>query len=243
MRVQADLCHTEPNRCIVKVTGWHGDDPLGSALGEGPTAESAEDRALERLIKRLANKQTHTNGVDSDEIQQTEYDSVKNRNKYKKKEYQEIEESSPSDTITQMSTLENQIDAQKDPEDWSDELAAIDHELKRIGWDRDQEMLYLERCFGHPSRHRITRYSDLTSFLNQLKEINPGEGPNQACKPIRRADLLKQCDQVLEKLRWTSEQARRYLQEKLKVRSRQQLNDQQLINFNMLLESELTTKG
>ena len=117
------------------------------------------------------------------------------------------------------------------------------HELQRIGWDREQEMLYLERCFGHASRHRITRYSDLTAFLNQLKLIKAGEGPNQAGKPIRRADLLNQCDQVLEKLSWPPEQARRYLQEQLKVRSRQQLNDQQLLSFNMLLEAELMTKG
>ncbi len=242
MRIQAKLCHTEQNRCIVQVSGWDGDDPLGSALGEGATAESAEDRALERLIKRLAHKKPHTNAVDSDEILESQSNPITNR-EFKRLQYQQDDENSASVEKTQMSTLESQVDTQKDPEDWSDELAAIDHELKRIGWDRKQEMLYLERCFGHASRHRITQYSDLTSFLNQLKEIKTGESPNQACQPIRRADLINQCDQVLEKLRWTPEQARKYLKEQLKVRSRQQLNDQQLLSFNKLLEAESNAKG
>ena len=240
MQIQAKLCHTEPNRCIVRVSGWLGGEPLGSALGEGPTAESAEDRALERLITRLSNKKLHSDGVDLDEIEHTQSIAIDNK-KLKKKENQQVDEHSPSEAIKKMSTLKHLHDTQKDPEDWSDELAAIDHELQRIGWEREEEMFYLERCFGYASRHRITRYSDLTSFLNQLKEIKPGEGPNQSGKPSPRADLLNQCDKVLEKLKWNPEQARSYLQEQLKVRSRQQLNDQELLKFIMLLEAELKT--
>ncbi|WP_231906072.1 hypothetical protein [Prochlorococcus sp. MIT 1306] len=153
--------------------------------------------------------------------------------------FQKDEQNHQPNNIEQLSTSEHQVYNQMDPEDWSDELAAIDHELQRVGWDRDQEMLYLQKCFGHSSRHRITRYSELNSYLNQLKELKPGEGPNEAGKPLRRTDLLNQCDQLLEKLRWTPEQGRRYLQEQLKARSRQQLNDQQLLSFNMLLEAEL----
>ena len=240
MQIQVKLCHTDPNRCIVHVSGWQGGEPLGSALGEGPTAESAEDRALGRLIQRLANKTSHPNDSDLVETQETQSDASTNE-RLITVPFQKDEQNYQPKNTEQLSTSEHQVDAQTDPEDWSDELAAIDHELQRIGWDREEEMLYLQKCFGHSSRHRITRYSDLTSFLNQLKGLKPGEDPNEASQPLRRTDLLSQCDQLLEKLRWTPEQGRRYLQEQLKARSRQQLNDQQLLSFNMLLEAELIT--
>ncbi|KZR64251.1 hypothetical protein PMIT1306_01223 [Prochlorococcus sp. MIT 1306] len=238
MQIQVKLCHTDSNRCIVHVSGWQGGDPLGSALGEGPTAESAEDRAIERLIQRLANKTSLLYDSDLVETQETGSDSSTNK-RLISVPFQKDEQNHQPNNIEQLSTSEHQVYNQMDPEDWSDELAAIDHELQRVGWDRDQEMLYLQKCFGHSSRHRITRYSELNSYLNQLKELKPGEGPNEAGKPLRRTDLLNQCDQLLEKLRWTPEQGRRYLQEQLKARSRQQLNDQQLLSFNMLLEAEL----
>ena len=240
MQIQVKLCHTDPNRCIVHVSGWQGGEHLGSALGEGPTAESAEDRALGRLIQRLANKTSHLNDSDLVETQETKTDASTNK-RLIRVPFQKDEQNHQPKNTEQLSTSEHQVDAQTDPEDWSDELAAIDHELQRIGWDREQEMLYLQKCFGHSSRHRITRYSELNAYLNQLKELKPGEGPNEAGKPLRRTDLLNQCDQLLEKLRWTPEQGRRYLQEQLKARSRQQLNDQQLLSFNMLLEAELIT--
>ncbi len=240
MQIQVKLCHTDPNRCIVHVSGWQGGEPLGSALGEGATAESAEDRALGRLIQRLANKRSYLNDSDLVETQENESDASTNK-RLIRVPFQKDEENHQPKNTEQLSTSEHQVDAQTDPEDWSDELAEIDHELQRIGWDRGQEMFYLQKCFGHSSRHRITRYSDLTSYLNQLKELKPGAGPNEAAKPLRRTDLLNQCDQLLEKLRWTPEQGRRYLQEQLKARSRQQLNDQQLLSFNMLLEAELIT--
>ena len=79
MQIQVKLCHTDPNRCIVHVSGWQGGEPLGSALGEGPTAESAEDRALGRLIQRLTNKTSHLNDSDLVETQETDSDSSTNK--------------------------------------------------------------------------------------------------------------------------------------------------------------------
>ncbi|KGG24678.1 hypothetical protein EV13_0657 [Prochlorococcus sp. MIT 0702] len=226
----------------MQVSGWQGGEPLGSALGEGPTAESAEDRALGRLIQRLANKTSPLNDSDLVETQEAESDASTNK-RLIRVPFKKDEQIRQPNNAEQVSASEHQVEALTDPEDWSDELAAIDNELQRIGWDREQEMLYLQKCFGHSSRHRITRYSDLTSFLNQLKELKPGEDPNEAGKPLRRTDLLNQCDQLLEKLRWTPDQGRRYLQDQLKARSRQQLNDQQLLSFNMLLEAELITNS
>ena len=117
-------------------------------------------------------------------------------------------------------------------------LTAIDLELKRIGWGRDQERIFLERAFGHAGRHRLTRYADLVAYLRQLRQFQPGDQPEQAMVPIRRGDLISQGDQMLRDLGWSGEKARHFLDQHLKAKSRQQLSDEQLLQFNMLLEEQ-----
>ena len=125
-----------------------------------------------------------------------------------------------------------------DPEDWSEELTSIDLELKRIGWGREQEQQYLERAFGHASRHRLTRYADLVAYLRQLRQLQQGDQPEQSSVPIRRSDLITQGDAMLKQLNWSGDQARTFLNQHLQANSRQQLSDEQLLQFNMLLEEQ-----
>jgi hypothetical protein len=132
---------------------------------------------------------------------------------------------------------------QADPDDWSDELAELDVQLQRLGWDRSQEGVYLERCFGHPSRSRITSYADLVGVLRGLRGLAAGTDPTQAAVPLRRSDLLQQSDQLLQSLRWEAAQGRELLEQHFQLSSRQQLNDEQLLQFNMLLEGELIQAG
>jgi hypothetical protein len=126
-----------------------------------------------------------------------------------------------------------------DPEDWSSELARLDLQLRRLGWTREQEGEYLQRAFGHPSRSRITSYTDLKSYLDVLEGLTPGAEPARSPVPLRRRDLVAQSDQLLVALGWKGEQARQFLEQQLGASSRQQLNDSKLLHFNMLLESEL----
>jgi hypothetical protein len=126
-----------------------------------------------------------------------------------------------------------------DPEDWSSELARLDLELRRLGWSREQEGEYLQRAFSHPSRSRITSYTDLKSYLDVLEGLPPGAEPARSPVPLRRRDLLVQSDQLLVALGWKGEQARQFLEQQLGASSRQQLNDSKLLHFNMLLEGEL----
>jgi hypothetical protein len=126
-----------------------------------------------------------------------------------------------------------------DPEDWSSELARLDLELRRLGWSREQEGEYLQRAFSHPSRSRITSYTDLKSYLDVLEGLPPGAEPARSPVPLRRRDLLMQSDQLLVALGWKGEQARQFLEQQLGASSRQQLNDSKLLHFNMLLEGEL----
>ena len=134
-------------------------------------------------------------------------------------------------------------EAPTDPDDWSDELAAIDLELQRIGWDRTQERLYLERAFGHGSRHRITRYSDLVAYIKRLQALEPGTTADQAPVPLRRSELISQGDQMLDNLRWDATKARLFLQEQLGANSRQSLSDEQLLAFNIMLENEIVNRS
>ncbi len=136
-------------------------------------------------------------------------------------------------------TAEPVTEPPPDPDDWSSELAQLDLELRRIGWQREQEGPYLERAFGHPSRSRLTSYSDLLAYLQALQNLPPGSDPTTAAIPLRRRDLLSQCDQLLGQLGWSAAQGRQFLERHFQLSSRQQLSDSQLLQFNMLLESEL----
>lgn len=126
-----------------------------------------------------------------------------------------------------------------DPEDWSDDLARIDLEVQRLGWDRNQEAIFLQRAFGHPSRSRLTRYGDLVAYLQVLAQLSPAADPALVPLPLRRRDLLEQCDELLRRLGWDPDQGRLFLELHFQCASRQHLSDQQLLQFNMLLEEQL----
>jgi hypothetical protein len=262
MRTQAQLCHIDTNRCVVLVTAYGETDVLGSALGEGATAEQAEDRALQRLNERF-------NNVSDAPLRLSKAEPVKrlpaNAPEPPAEEAPTPEPVEPAETPKPLAApatppaqkatndaMQAELamppasaessppsEAPTDPEDWSDELAAVDLELQRVGWERDQERSYLERAFGHGSRHKLTRYSDLIAYLKRLKALEPGTAVEAAPVPLRRADLIIQGDQMLQTLQWSGEQARNFLQQELGATSRQSLSDEQLLTFNMLLENQL----
>ena len=246
MQIRAELCHVDTLRCIVRVEAWHDGSLQGSALGEAATAEEAEERALHRLNTRLeatgraqptqTSARLEAKAIDGDakavhverprKIDQAEPESVSASPPPAPQELPvTAPDNSPSETPT-------------DPDDWSDELTAIDMEIRRIGWSRVQEQEYLTRAFGLGSRHKLTRYADLVAYLRQLKLIQANDDSSTAPAPIRRGDLLQQGDSMLKQLGWSADQARAFLQQQLGLTSRQQLSDEQLLQFNMLLEEQ-----
>ena len=256
MQIRAELCHVDTLRCVVRVEGWDGEKQLGSALGEDQTSEDAEDRAIRRLISRLG-RETSTDVEPVEPQDRLEGQPVaspqhaqSNSRSLSAHVSASTEPNSPSGSEAQSPqepsrpiTAEHQApsEAPADPEDWSEELTAIDLELRRIGWDRSLERVYLERAFGHGSRHRLTRYGDLVAFLRQLRLLQPDENPGTAAVPIRRSDLIEQGDQMLSQLQWTRDQARDFLQKHQQSNSRQQLSDEQLLQFNIMLEDQLNS--
>ena len=248
MQVRAELCHVDTLRCIVRAEAWSGEGCIASCLGEAANAEDAEDRARQRLQQKLAGRDAKQQVVPEPKPAPSPPQARMEESRPQPAPIKQPEAMAKQGAVDQPPAAETPqhpspasnppSETPTDPEDWSEELTAIDLELKRIGWGRDQERIYLERAFGHASRHRLTRYADLVAYLRQLRQLQPQEQPDHARIPIRRSDLITQGDQMLKQLGWKAEQARAFLQEHLQASSRQQLTDEQLLQFNMLLEEQ-----
>lgn len=253
IQFQVRLVHAESGNRVVEVRALRGSTPLGSALGEADNAEEAEQRALDRLLSRLGPLEelsTSNTPIPADTIAPApvttpaaEAPASGQGTRLPSAPVLRPATNSPPRagpaTTTPAAPPPAAAAPPADPEDWSSELARLDLELRRLGWSREQEGEYLQRAFSHPSRSRITSYTDLKSYLDVLEGLPPGAEPASSPVPLRRRDLLAQSDQLLVALGWQGEQARQFLEQQLGASSRQQLNDSKLLHFNMLLEGEL----
>lgn len=247
MHVQVRLLHCDGGRRVVLVSARDGERFLGSALGEAGDAEEAEDRARARLLARLQNPGPAAAAPERSP-------SLPERVSASPTPAPVKERPAPLPTRTEAAS-EQELPAPpqapppaapppappspvEDPQDWSAELTHLDLQLRRLGWDREREAAYLQRCFGHPSRDRITVYADLIAYLQAIETLEPGCDPATAAVPLRRADLLEQCNLLLQQLGWDGSMGRSFLEKHLGVSSRQQLKDADLLRFNMLLEEE-----
>ena len=303
MEVRVQLVHADGQVRVVLVSAYAGERLLGSALGEAPDAEAAEDRALGRLLARLAagppqgaaaDPAVATTPVAAYEasaaataplapprrrlVAGTTLEPSGQRNAKAAQPPQtaaatptaapipspipaEDPSPPPPDPITAegpsppptiaipaaapppQTSPETGAEPPADPEDWSSELLHLDRELKRLNWGRPEEEVYLQRAFGHPSRNRLTSYADLLAYLRAVEALSAPTDPAAAAVPMRRQELLSQCDALLRQLGWPTERARQFLETQLQVSSRQQLSDQDLLQFNLILEGELLAAG
>lgn len=253
IQFQVRLVHAESGNRVVEVRALRGSTPLGSALGEAANAEEAEQRALDRLLSRLGPLEelpasntpipANTSAPAPVTTPAAEAPASGQGTRLPSAPVLRPATNSPPRagpaTTTPVAPPPAAAAPPADPEDWSSELARLDLELRRLGWSREQEGEYLQRAFSHPSRSRITSYTDLKSYLDVLEGLPPGAEPARSPVPLRRRDLLAQSDQLLVALGWQGEQARQFLEQQLGASSRQQLNDSKLLHFNMLLEGEL----
>ena len=249
MQIRAELCHVDTLRCIVRVEAWLDGSLQGSALGEAATAEDAEERALQRLNSRLGSTEGPQQPLNSARPEaQVDEPNAKQVPVERPRKIDQTQTSSaalpPATQQVPVTPADNApSETPTDPDDWSDELTAIDMEIRRIGWSREQEQEYLTRAFGLGSRHKLTRYADLVAYLRQLKLIQANDDASTAPAPIRRGDLLQQGDAMLKQLGWSSDQARTFLQQQLGATSRQQLSDEKLLQFNILLEEQTLSQA
>ncbi len=214
MRIESKLCHLSENKTIVKVSGWVNDQNLGSALAEALSVEEAEDKAISRLYKRLNTKTINEQGlkrINEDLINTSSRVELPNSNK--------IERTNIS----------------QEPSDWSDELTAIDAEIGRLKWSRDDEINFLEKTFGYNNRSKITNYNDIVKYLNLLNKLDKPTHSQFVSENINT--LIKESDNILRDLSWDHIQGREYLLREFNVSTRKELNEEQLLSFVDKLKS------
>ena len=127
MRIESKLCHLSENKAVVLVKAWHNNKSLGSALAVGSTVEVAEDKAILRLNKRV---NEITNNVAS--INSINEETFKTPLKVELPKSEKIEN----------------INKNYEPSDWSMELTAIDSEIQRLNWSRDDELIFFKKPLG-----------------------------------------------------------------------------------------------
>ena len=108
-----------------------------------------------------------------------------------------------------------------------------------MGWDKVKENEFLNKEFDCKNRSRITTYKLLNEFLSKLKSIKSEKVYPQHNDVNYRAEILNQIDQILEKLHWDENHGRNFLYKKLNVTSRQNLNNEKLAEFALLLKDQL----
>ncbi len=243
MQLQVRLLHCDGGRRVVLVSAREGERFLGSALGEAGDAEEAEDRARTRLLASLQSMDTLRPPRQAVVPAPASAPNPLSPPAAEAPKPTPAPPPSPAPTPTpepppSPESPPTPVSQEEDPQDWSAELTHLDLQMRRLGWDRDREAMYLQRSFGHPSRDRITIYADLIAYLQAIEALEPGCDPATVAVPLRRADLLDQCNLLLQQLGWDGAMGRSFLEKHLGVSSRQQLKDTDLLRFNMLLEEE-----
>ena len=204
MRIESNLCHISENKAVVKVNGWLDQKNVGSALAEASTVELAEDKAISRLNKRL--------NIINNEI---------NQNEPKAKGNVKIELPKSENLVS-----DNQ---NKEPSDWSNELTAIDSEIKRLNWSRDDETKFLESNLGYNNRNKITKYNELLNYLDLLKKADSLD-LNKSNR-LNIDSMIEESDIILRNLSWNNKQGREYLEKEFNVSTRKELSENQLKLF------------
>mgnify|MGYP001337017460 CR=1 FL=1 len=187
---------------------------VGSSLAEGATVEIAEDKAISRLYKRLKIKH-------SEEINL----SLNAENRIKKKGNDDLHKSDKVEIK----------DVKNDPIDWSNELTAIDLEIKRLKWTREDEIKFIEKSLGYNNRNKITKYSELVNYLDILKKTENYSSPN--LNKLNTKTMIEESDKILRDLSWDNNQGREFLQKEFNVSTRRELDEKQLISFVAMLKS------
>jgi hypothetical protein len=143
-------------------------------------------------------------------------------------------------------------------DDWSEELAQIEAEVKRLGWTPQQESEYLQQYYGKLSRDHITDYGELLQFLTDLqghpspphaqRGIDPWGADvsvsQRSSSPLpsdsggrSRQDMMDQVLAEIHRIGWTARQGSEYLQQTYQVKTRQDLTNDQLQEFIIYLQN------
>ena len=219
MRIQSELCHISNERVIVRISAWNKDYCLGSTLVEAKNVNLAEEEGIKKLKIRLK-----ANDTDSFDLENNKQDLI-NNTKIK----------TENDRLNKEKPIVNE----KSIVDWSDELIILDEELKRIGWKKKEEEIYLKKSYGNISRSKITDIKQIYFLIQKLKTIDSNTSPEVAEPPINIEYLINEGDDLLKKLGWNEDLARNTFYEINKKTSRKDATISELSNFNDILKATL----
>ena len=272
------LVHAELGSRVVEASCEGGGRLLAMALGEATTAEVAEDRARRRAAQLLephlapspplSGQPPVAGEAESEETDQSSVPEPQSSpppqrttvgapvppvgipepdGDARPEPEQPTISPQPTAPVPQPSPPNHDV---SEPADWSEDLAVVEVQLERLEWDRNQESVYLERCFGHMERSSITRYQDLRLYIDALRALSPPADPctvplpGQHQPPRPSPELLIQNgNALLRQLGWTTQQGRAFLKRHFGHTSRQSLSGEQLMQFNQQLENLLATGG
>ncbi len=216
MRIESNLCHVSEHRVVVQVIGWINKEKVGSALAEGMTVEAAEDKAISRLKDRL-------------KIVYPDENNKKNNINSITKSKSELNIDFPIRNMPDNLTINN------NPSDWSNELTAIDLEINRLDWSRDDEIDFLEKNFGYNNRSKITKYTELVKYLKILRSLE--KSSTSQLNNLNLNSMIEESNTLLHELSWDIKQGREYLQKEFNVSTRKELTENQLLVFIEKLKS------
>ena len=214
MRIESKLCHISENKAVVKVNGWMNGQNLGSALAEGLTVEIAEEKAMARLNKRISDRNS----------------SEENKNNTVKSKISSNTKDQKRNTDIIDSTYKK-----KEPNDWSNDLSAIDLEISRLNWSRNDEQKFLENKFGYNNRNKITKYDELINYLDMLKKLENNDISNS--NKYDKYNLIEESEKILKELAWDHNKGREFLKKEFNVSTRMDLDKNQLFSFLDKLKS------
>tara|TARA_Y100001968_G_scaffold333214_1_gene394767 strand:+ start:71 stop:751 length:681 start_codon:yes stop_codon:yes gene_type:complete len=225
MKFQTEICHINETKVVVRANAWDGDVFVGSALGESKTAEEAEERAIERLEKRYLNQQNNEKPSKSTSMENPKHIKDEERKTIK-------DESINTKTISKEKKELSSLD-------WTEELLLLDLELKRLGWNKDKERIYLNKVFGYNSRNKITDISKLKVIIELLKELSPEINPEDIIINEGSDILIRESDVIIKQLGWDNKKARIFLKELLGANSRKEITIEELKSFIKELKKQL----
>ncbi len=237
MQINSELCHVDENKIIVRITVSEKQMLVSSALGQGRDVNEAENNALSKAMGRVNLSQSEldiNNNTSNNQTHATDSHSLINtQNKEVLKD--------PSIDLPNYKSVTNQTN--ESPRDWSEEIYAIDYEIKRIGWSKEEEDLFINESLECRSRDRITSYDDIMLFISLLKKTKAGSSPKDFKELFNSKNLILQSNKLLDNLGWETVKARDFLNKQFNKNSRNLLTKKELLRFIQLLEQELDLRN
>ncbi len=237
MQINSELCHVDENKIIVRITVSENQMLVSSALGQGKDVNEAENNAISKAMGRVNLSQSELvvkNNTSNKQTKATNKQPLINTENSKDSKDPSI------DLPTYKSTTNQTIDS---PNDWSEEIYAIDYEIKRIGWSKEDEDLFINESLQYRSRDRITSYEDIMLFISLLKKIKEGSAAKDYKELFNSENLILKSNKLLDILGWETVKARDFLNKQFNKNSRNLLTKKELLKFIQLLEQELDRRN